>query len=62
MDTVTTCLKVADLVRELGLGKASIYKLLQSGELRSVRVGPKRDRYRVTTEDVKDYLEKGRTP
>ena len=46
--------------RMTGLGRASIYKELKEGRLKSYKVGPNNGRYKITNEHVEEYLKKCR--
>lgn len=46
-----------DVAEQLGLSLTSVYDLLRSGKLRSKRIGPKGWLYRVTREQLQDYLD-----
>jgi excisionase family DNA binding protein len=50
-------LTIADVARVLGISRASVYRLMRSGELSAIRVG-KRARFEPT--DVRAYLERHR--
>ncbi|MFD8556649.1 helix-turn-helix transcriptional regulator [Streptosporangium canum] len=48
-----------DVIRETGLGKTTIFAKLKTGELRSVKIGPKTRR--VPREWLDEWLEKLKT-
>ncbi len=52
----TSLLTIAELARLLGIGRTTVYRLVNTGELRAVRVG---ERLRFRPEDVNTYLERG---
>jgi excisionase family DNA binding protein len=52
-------LTINELRQALRVSRATIYKLVNSGELRAVRVG---ERLRFRPEDVDRYLERDREP
>jgi excisionase family DNA binding protein len=54
---IAPVLSVNEAARILGIERATLYRLLRSGELESVRVG-KRRKFR--PEDLDAYLERGR--
>jgi excisionase family DNA binding protein len=47
--------------RMTGLCRASIYKELKAGRLKSYKVGPNNGRYKITNEHVEEYLKKRQT-
>jgi excisionase family DNA binding protein len=44
----------------LNLSRSAFYRIVQSGELRSVRVGPRSTRFRIG--DLRAFIEANRTP
>jgi len=55
----TSLLTIAELARLLGIGRTTVYRLVNTGELRAVRVG---ERLRFRPEDVNAYLERESGP
>lgn len=51
--------KPTQLQEILGIGKNAVYKLLESGQLRSFRVGK---HWRVSQEMLDEFMEKGGAP
>ena len=52
----TSLLTIAELAQLLGIGRTTVYRLVNTGELRAVRVG---ERLRFRPEDVNAYLQRG---
>lgn len=48
-------LTVDQTAQHLGIGRTSVYQLIKSGELRSVRIGGLR---RVHADDITDYVQR----
>jgi excisionase family DNA binding protein len=50
---------INELAKYLGITRSTIYRLVETGELKAVRVG---QRMRFRPEDVAEYLERGAAP
>lgn len=53
LNTYKDILTVKDLCEILGIGKNTAYRLLKSGEIKSIRIGNK---YKIPKRCVKEYL------
>ncbi len=53
MSDIAVIYKPAELMRVLGLGRNTVYALLRSGRLRSIKIG---SRYLVTQEALHEFL------
>ena len=53
MEPVTVC--IADAIKAIGCGRAKLYQLIASGELRTVRLGKRR---LVRTDSIRELVEK----
>ena len=58
MPDIAVIYKPAELMRVLGLGRNTVYALLRSGRIRSVKIGR---RYLVTQEALHEFLTDNKT-
>ena len=58
MSDIAMIYRPAELMRVLGLGRNTVYALLRSGRIRSVKIG---SRYLVTQEALYEFLTENKT-
>jgi len=52
--TLPTLLKIAEIMERTGLSKASVYRVINAGQLRTVKIGRS---VRVTESELSRYIE-----
>ena len=58
MPDIAVIYKPAELMRVLGLGRNTVYALLRSGRIRSIKIG---SRYLITQEALHEFLTDNKT-
>lgn len=57
MNNLPTLLSVEEVCEYLGLGKTTVYEIIRTRELPSIKI---RNRIRISSEDLREYLESNR--
>lgn len=57
MNNLPTLLSVEEVCEYLGLGKTTVYEMIRTRELPSIKI---RNRIRISSEDLREYLESNR--